>query len=283
MSHTKLTGCIIDIEGLPTECLHNIWWETLQYIYDHYAHASNPKIPSSSFTPKPIHGRIFSLLKNTLSYHHTWGVFIHYLCYHGPQNIHTGHSFYDHLFGYDMEGFLNTRHYIKDSTHTYLDSYILNALVTHSANNTQPCVEIKGYEEYDNGKVTILCKAPELTDSFTESDVSQHIIDVFKTLDMPTQKITHMKCTLVPEKIVDFGAPFLAYDIKQDIVLGFLKKSGIYRYIDNPGEWMPHYTVRHRDKHYVINALHQAIMDLIFEKYGEVGCRLRTTEMPENI
>lgn len=250
-------GFILDIEGIKTEIMHDKWWRMLETIYDSYANKKEILVSRTL-----VEEDMFQILKNKLMRANTWGVFIHYLCYHGDQNVYTGASFQDHLQslysgdnGMKMDQFLSLHNYYP-SYHKYIDSDIINDLVVKYGNG-----EIIGYEEYDTGKVTLVCRS---NPTKPHEEITQDIIRILQVLQIPTQNLSHIKCTILPGVISDFCVPFLPLDVNKTHLYRLMKQKNLFL----QGLYIIQFTHQHKDKHFLLSSLERFTRETMNAEMG---------------
>jgi len=248
-------GIIVDILGLPHEYLHTIWWNMLEKIYNirQYNHMhkvivekdeqdlflfpnledykqlnfsnkmDNLNVLTESQRLYEKEKELYSVLKSVLLSFNTWGIFIHYLCYDGSKNIFTNHSFEDHLDSIDMVNFLKISNYIPQCRFFYLDAFIINEFV-----NKKKINHFTSYEEYDNGKVTLVCNDLFTNDNYTTIKMIKHLLYEIGYEEEIIDKIVHIKIVVSPSFIADLSSLFISTDTNKNVLAKILCKNAYF-------------------------------------------------------
>jgi hypothetical protein len=201
---------IVDILGIAHDALDEHFWTMLEKVYymeklkimlkEKYNEISEEK----KYNMSKIEYEMYTILRDKLLTNNAWGVFIHYICYHGKNNMMTGAEFFDHVNEIGFEFILRTKHYFN-CIPTYIDTYIIQEFICRNS----PDVHINGFEQYDTGKITVLCRPYSKEESV--NDIAKKIKRIFTKLQIYTENMS-LHFVSVTSSLYDLSFPFILTD-----------------------------------------------------------------------
>lgn len=257
----KLPRCyIVNINGMKIDALHDEWWsmlETLYNIYKENIHLSNYDEDYAVIDHLSTFQKyMYTTLKNTLKLNKSWGVFVHYLCYHGEHNVLTGASFSDHFESIDMNDLLLTQTFFA-SRFKYMDSCFINEAIVMYGRQ-----KILGCEEYETGTITLIWKVDGNLDPHKIRDET---VNVFRNLELDVSNIHHLKCIIVPSIVAEFSKYFLPHDINNS----YLSRELYVKNFSCESLFLFQFCNKHKTHHYLLLSLYKYVADHFKTIFGD--------------